>query len=83
MNIPAIQIADIVLPPEMERLRNQYARETEPANQKAIADAVQMRAREWTTHIHLGEWRLAAAARKNIAGLLAPGLPVFWNVEKN
>ena len=69
--------------PEMEKLRHQYAREADPAKQKAIAEAVQVRATEWTPYVHLGEWHLAAAARKNIAGLLAPGVPVFWNAEKN
>jgi peptide/nickel transport system substrate-binding protein len=68
---------------EMERLRTQYARETDPAKQKAIAEAVQVRATEWTPLIHLGQWYPVAPARKNIAGILAPGVPVFWNVEKN
>jgi peptide/nickel transport system substrate-binding protein len=67
----------------MERLRTQYARETDPAKQKAIAEAVQVRATEWTPLIHLGQWYPVAPARKNIAGILAPGVPVFWNVEKN
>ena len=35
--------------PEMEKLRDQFARETDPAKQKAIAEAVQVRA----TKIHL------------------------------
>ena len=68
--------------PEMEKLRNQYARETDPAKQKLIAEQVQVRATEWTQYIHLGQWYPAAPARKNIAGILAPGVPVFWNIEK-
>jgi peptide/nickel transport system substrate-binding protein len=68
--------------PELETLRLQYARESDPARQKTIAEAVQVRVTEWTTHVHLGEWRLASAVRTNIAGILSPGMPVFWNVEK-
>jgi peptide/nickel transport system substrate-binding protein len=69
--------------PEIEKLRHQYARETDSGKQKAIAEAIQVRVTEWTTHIHLGEYLIPAAVRKNIAGILAPGVPVFWNIEKN
>src|SRR5690348_12177968 len=37
--------------PKMEVLRDQFARETDPAKQKAIAEAVQVRATETVTHI--------------------------------
>ena len=37
---------------EMEKLRDDFARETDPAKQKAIAEAVQVRDTEVTTHIH-------------------------------
>ena len=68
--------------PEMENLRHQFARETDRTKLKAIAEAVQVRATEWTPYIHLGEWRNASAARKNISGLIAAGPTIFWNVEK-
>jgi peptide/nickel transport system substrate-binding protein len=68
---------------QMEMLRLQYARESDPTKQKLIAEAIQIRVTEWTTLIHLGQWYPESAARKNITGLLSPGLPVFWNVEKN
>ena len=42
--------------PEMERLRDAFAKETDPAKQKAIAEAVCMRAAEYPTHIHLGQY---------------------------
>ena len=41
---------------EMEKLRDDFARATDPAKQKEIAEAVQMREREVVTHIHLGQW---------------------------
>jgi peptide/nickel transport system substrate-binding protein len=68
--------------PEMEELRYRYAQENDPAKQKAIAEAIQVRATVWTPYIHLRQWHSASAARRNITGLLSPGLTVFWNVEK-
>ncbi len=67
---------------EMEKLRDQFARETDPAKQKAIAEAVQVRNTEVTTHIHLGQWYQSGAGRKNLSGFLTAPAPVFWNVEK-
>jgi peptide/nickel transport system substrate-binding protein len=66
--------------PEMEKLRDQFARETDPAKQKAIAEAVQVRATEQTSHINLGQWYQPVAARKNVAGILTAPVPVFWNI---
>jgi peptide/nickel transport system substrate-binding protein len=66
---------------EMEKLRDQFARETDPAKQKAVAEAVQARDAEVTTHIHLGQWYQPGAARKNLSGFLTAPAPVFWNLE--
>ena len=41
-----------------------------------------MRAIEWTTFVHLGEWRPVSAARKNVTGFITAGPTVFWNVDK-
>ena len=68
--------------PEMEKLRDRFARETDPARLKEIADAAQIRATEWTPYIPLGEWRLVSAARRNVSGFISAGPTVFWNVEK-
>jgi len=67
---------------EIENLRDQYARATDPARRQAIAEAAQVRATQYPTHIPLGQWFQPAAMRKNIDGMMpAPGT-VFWNVEK-
>lgn len=66
----------------MEKLRDDFARETDPAKQKAIVEAVQMRWREVVTHIHLGQYTVPIATRPNISGILTAAAPVFWNVEK-
>lgn len=67
---------------EMERLRDLFARETDPAKQKEIAEAVQKRNTEVTTHIHLGQWYYPTVLRKNVTGMLATPAPAFWNIEK-
>ena len=41
---------------KIEELRDAYAKETDPAKQKAIAEAVQLRQAEVPTHIHLGQY---------------------------
>jgi peptide/nickel transport system substrate-binding protein len=66
--------------PEMEKLRDAFARETDPAKQKAIAEAVQVRDTKMVTHIPLGQWYLGALMRKNIDGMVAAPAPVFWNI---
>jgi len=67
--------------PKMEELRDQFARETDPAKQKAIAEAVQVRATETVTHIPLGQWYQRSLMRKNLVGMLQAPAPVFWNME--
>ena len=65
----------------MEKLRDDFARETDPAKQKAIAEAVQVRVSEVVTHIYLGQWYQPSAHKNNVVGILAAPAPVFWNVE--
>jgi peptide/nickel transport system substrate-binding protein len=66
---------------ELERLRDAFAKETDPAKQKAIAEAVQLRAVEYPTHIQLGQYVQPVAFRKNVTGILASPSIAFWNVE--
>ena len=69
--------------PEMEALRDQFARETDPAKQKVIAEAVQVRATQATSHVHLGQFYQPVAARANVTGILTAPAPVFWNIDIN
>jgi peptide/nickel transport system substrate-binding protein len=66
---------------EMEKLRDDFARETDPAKQKAIAEQVQVRQGEVVTHVPLGQWYLGAVMRKNVDGMLKAPAPVFWNIS--
>ena len=65
----------------MEKLRDQFARESDPAKQKAIAEAVQARNMEITAEIPVGEYLQPVAMRKNVRGLLTAPAPVMWNLE--
>jgi len=67
---------------EIESLRDHYARETDPARLKSIAEAVQVRVTQYPTHIHIGQWYGAAAVRKNVDGMIEAPVTVFWNVDK-
>jgi peptide/nickel transport system substrate-binding protein len=67
---------------ELERLRDAFAKETDPVKQKAIAEAASVRASEYPTHIHLGQYLQPSAFRKNITGLLVASNVAFWNIEK-
>src|SRR5499433_574737 len=68
---------------EIEKLRDQFARETDPAKQKAIAEAVQVAWTKDPTHIFLGQWYQPAAVRKNINGFVVAPVTVFWNITKS
>jgi peptide/nickel transport system substrate-binding protein len=68
---------------QIEKLRDQFARETDPAKAKQLAEAVQQRVTEYPTHIHLGQWYQPAAVRKGVIdGIPTAPAPVFWNVTK-
>jgi peptide/nickel transport system substrate-binding protein len=67
---------------EIESLRDQYARETNPAKLKSIAEAVQVRITHYPTHIWLGQWFQPYATRKNVDGLVTAPVTVFWNAER-
>jgi peptide/nickel transport system substrate-binding protein len=67
---------------DLEGLRDAFARETNPAKQKQLAEAVQVRATQYPTHIPLGQWYGAWAVRKNLGGLQESPVTVFWNIEK-
>ncbi len=67
---------------QLEKLRDQFSKESDPAKQKAIAEAVQRRVTEYPTHIHLGQFNVPTAVRANVEGILIAPVPVLWNVTK-
>jgi peptide/nickel transport system substrate-binding protein len=66
---------------EMEQLRDDFARETDPAKQKAIAESVQVREIQAVTHLPLGQWYQPVAMRKAVEGMPEAPAPAFWNIS--
>jgi peptide/nickel transport system substrate-binding protein len=67
---------------EVERLRAAFARESDPARQKQLAEAIQIRAYEDVLYLPLGQIKVASAAHNRLTGILPASVPVFWNIEK-
>src|SRR5438105_10125505 len=67
--------------PEIEKLRDAFARALDPAKQKEIAEAIQVRSIEVTPEIPVGEYVQPVAMRKNVKGFIIAPVPVFWNIE--
>jgi peptide/nickel transport system substrate-binding protein len=68
---------------QIEKLRDQFARETDDGKKKALAEAIQVRAFEIGTHAPLGEYVNPLATRKNVTGWVIGTGDVYWNVKKN
>jgi peptide/nickel transport system substrate-binding protein len=67
---------------EIEKLRTQFARETDPDKRKTTAEAIQEREIVYPTYIPLGQWYQPIAVRKNIEGVLHTTVSAFWNIRK-
>jgi peptide/nickel transport system substrate-binding protein len=67
---------------EIEKLRDAFSKETDPAKQKEIAEKVSVRLTEYPTFAPLGQFTAPTAFRSNITGLLPVPELALWNVEK-
>ncbi len=68
--------------PEIERLRDAFAKETDPVKRKQTAMDLQ---KHWVgapTFVNLGQLYQPSAMRTNIDGMVAAPATVFWNVTK-
>ena len=68
---------------QIEKLRDQFARETDDAKKKALAEQIQVRAFEIGTHAPLGEYINPLAAQKNVSGFVTGPGNLYWNIKKN
>jgi peptide/nickel transport system substrate-binding protein len=68
---------------EMEKLRDQYAKAPNAAEQKRIAEAIQKRAYEEVPYVITGQWVQPAAYSRKLQGVLSSPVPFFWNIAKN
>jgi peptide/nickel transport system substrate-binding protein len=66
----------------VEQLRQDFARETDPVKQKALADQVQARAMEVVTYVPIGQYLSKYAYRSDrLEGILKGPVPLFWNLR--
>ena len=68
--------------PELEALLGKWMREGDPAKRRSMIDAIQSRAYESVPYVPYGQFFQPIAFRQNISGVVAAGLPVYWNIEK-
>jgi peptide/nickel transport system substrate-binding protein len=66
----------------IEKLRDQFAKETDPAKQKQIVVDLQKYWVEHPTHVNLGQYRQPFALRTNVDGVMEAPVTVFWNISK-
>ena len=66
----------------IEKMRDAFAHETDPAKQKQIAIDLQKYWVDHPTHINVGQWYQPVALRTSIDGMLEAPVPVFWNMTK-
>ena len=68
---------------KIEKLRDDFARTTDPAKRKELAEALQVRLSEFPTYAPLGQFNMPVALRTNVSGNMEAPATVFWNVKKN
>jgi peptide/nickel transport system substrate-binding protein len=66
---------------ELERLREAFSFETDPAKQKAIAADLQRLSNEQAFSIPLGGYKVVAGYRSDIRGVIVDQILVFWGME--
>ncbi|MGD9881473.1 MAG: ABC transporter substrate-binding protein [Reyranella sp.] len=67
---------------EIEKLRGQFLRATDPKKQREIADKVQTRIISQGVTVPLGQFVQPMARRSYVSGNVVSPVTVFWNVEK-
>ena len=67
---------------EIERLREAFARASDPASQEVLAEEIQRRSLEIVTHGIYGQWSNPVAYRDSLEGLIKSPVQFFWNIEK-
>jgi len=69
--------------PEIEKLRADFARETDPEKQKLLAIAVSDRIMDQALYIVLGQYKSFGAYRKDrLEGWIPAPAPILWNISK-
>ena len=67
---------------KIERLRDTFARTSDPDSRETLAQEIQARAFEVVTHGLYGQWSNPVAYRDSLRGLIKSPVQFFWNIEK-
>jgi peptide/nickel transport system substrate-binding protein len=67
---------------QIEKMRDMFAKESDPAKQKQIALDLQKYWVDHPTHAFLGQWYQPSVLRSNLDGMMVAPVPVFWNMTK-
>jgi peptide/nickel transport system substrate-binding protein len=67
---------------ELETVRDQFARATEPAEQKRLAVKLQELGARDVPYIPIGQFQQVRAYRKSLEGVINSPVPFFWNIRK-
>lgn len=68
--------------PEIEALRDKFARSDDPEELKSLAAQIQKLALDNGVVVPLGQNSLVMASSKSLSGLLRTYVPVLWNIKK-
>ena len=63
-------------------MRIQYIRESDPAKQRVLLEAMHARLWQSLPYVPLGQFKQPFVWRKNITGVLKTNTLVYWNIEK-
>ena len=66
----------------IEKMRDQFSKEADPAKQKQIAIDLQKYWVDHPTHVHLGQWYQPVALRADIDGMMVAPATAFWNMSR-
>ncbi|WP_204353044.1 ABC transporter substrate-binding protein [Salinicola peritrichatus] len=69
--------------PELEAMRNEFAKAGSDEERKMIAERIQKHAFDEVTYLPLGEYSIPAAWNNDLSGILHSPVPVFWNITKS
>ncbi|MFC7734260.1 ABC transporter substrate-binding protein [Roseomonas sp. GCM10028921] len=67
---------------ELDAMVAEWALERDPAARRPILERIHRRAWETLPYIPFGQYTQPVAVRSNVHGILAAGMPVYWNIEK-
>jgi peptide/nickel transport system substrate-binding protein len=68
--------------PQIEELRQKFARTTDPAQQKKLAEQIQKLALEEGVMVPVGQFYLPSAYRAALTNIVKAPVPLFWNLKK-